>query len=418
MANFNAIFAQTPGWLWVVFACAFGALLGSFVNAAIYRLPQGISMVTKTRSFCPECKAQIGWYDNVPILSYLILAGKCRACKKPIPSRYLWVEVLVTALFAFASFQFFVLNSPIGPPGGTMPWALYAVQLFLILDLVCLSVVDLEMWLIPIQTTIIWIPVGLILGGLCPELHLDPTPWTSKAWLNGLIDSFNGVVVGGGILWGVGFLCIWWFKKEGMGAGDAHLLAMVGAMLGWKAAIMTFMLGIFIGLTTGIAGILWSKYQRRKLGKDYKPRKPRYELPDAEEDQGPPPATPLLVYGLIVVPVEVALYVTYFQNALSPGYEATLISASVCLIIGMGLLVAYPIQKNLIATKRWPMGQVQEREDGKKEEVLEGNYIPFGPSLAVAGLTVAFYYPALASLVNYNFLQKWLPLPFHMLGVN
>jgi prepilin signal peptidase PulO-like enzyme (type II secretory pathway) len=326
---------------------------------------------------------------------------------------------VVTALFAFAAAQFFLLNRPLTPGGPwQMPWILMVVQMLLVLDLICLSVVDYESFLIPIETTIYMIPVGLALGIAFPELHLDPTPWTGIARLDAAIDSFNGIVIGGGLLWAIGFLCVLLIKKEGMGAGDAHLLAMVGAMLGWKAALYTFLLGILLGVIAGLAGILWSNHQRKKLGSAYKARKPRYELPEAEEDQGPPPAGPLLVYGLVVVPVEIALFVVYFQNAMTLGYEATLVSAAVCLTLGLGLLLAYPVQKGLISTKKWPMGQIEERADGKKEEVLEGNYMPFGPPLAVAGLLVAFYYPLFSALAYYNFTRVWPAYPFHMLGIN
>src|SRR5262249_45415364 len=145
--------AAIPPIIWVIYCVLFGGIMGSYVNMAAYRLPRFISTVTRTRSFCPKCEHPLSWFENIPILSFLFLRGRCRSCRAPIPPRYLWVELLVAALFGLVAYQYFILN---GGFYGPMPLALAVMQLFLIVDLVLISVVDLEMWVIPLQTTLPW----------------------------------------------------------------------------------------------------------------------------------------------------------------------------------------------------------------------------------------------------------------------
>ena len=195
----NLSISLVPDFFWLFAAGCFGAIVGSYVNMAAYRLPRGISTVTRTRSFCPSCSAQLAWFENIPILSYLALLGRCRHCGKSIGVRYLIVELLVTGLFILSAYQFFTLNRALTLPYGYAWWRLFAVlgvQCFLIADLVLLSVVDLEMWLIPEQTTLPWVALGFILAALFPELHAAATNWTGSHRGNALIDSFTGLVLG------------------------------------------------------------------------------------------------------------------------------------------------------------------------------------------------------------------------------
>src|SRR5262245_14906437 len=137
-----AAFFIMPDCFWIGVIGCFGAIMGSYVNMASYRLPRGISTITRTRSFCPSCQHQLAWYENLPILSYLFLRGRCKHCKAPIGVRYLAVEVVVASLFVVSAYQFVALNGYIQNTGAwRMPPALFAVQLFLIVDLVLLSVV-------------------------------------------------------------------------------------------------------------------------------------------------------------------------------------------------------------------------------------------------------------------------------------
>ena len=424
-------------WLWVIATYFFGAIWGSFVNAAAHRLPRGISMWSRSRSFCPSCEHQLAWYDNVPMLSYLTLLGRCRYCRKPIGSRYIWTEILVSSLFLFAGYQFFAVNHALTWFLVSNYWRMrpeiFFMQLFLIVDLVLLSVVDLETWLIPAETTLLWIPVGFLLGAFFPELHPSATEWyAGMPWLNAIIDSFQGMVLGAGVLWTVGFMttlitfCFYRLRglnerpKEGMGGGDVHLLAMVGAVLGWKPALATIFIGIMLGCVSGVSKILWDKYQQRRLGDKWRPWQPTYELPPETGAPQAPSFWPLAVMGIVIVIAVVILSdrsaltfngffqptseeVTQLQSHTSAFHEGRVFDARMVPMYLMGaigglLIVAFPFMTWLAKMDMLPQGSIVEQPDGEKQEVLQGNYVPFGPSLAAAAIFVVFYDPLIRNL--------------------
>ena len=428
-----------PVEFWLVSIAMLGGILGSYVNMAAYRLPRNISTVTRTRSFCPSCNHQLAWYDNVPILSYLILLGRCHYCRKGIGVRYLLVELLVAGLFVAATYQFMALNPALTwqPYVGPIPPIYFALQLFLIVDLVLLSVVDLETWLIPIETTLWWIPVGLALAVIFPEIHASATRWTMNARLDSFIDSFQGLVLGAGLPWAIGFATTAWTffyyrasgrnerPLEGMGAGDGHLLGMFGAMLGWKAVLMTLMIGIFVGCFTGISKILWDKLQQRRLGDKWKPWQPTFDLP-ADANSGPqiPVFWPLLVMGVIVLifvgwlfeassssfsgtvpPTLEELSLPIQSAAVHSTYDFRLMPVYVMGVVCALLLIAYPFFKYLLSIDMLPQGSIVENAKGEKQEVMQGNYVPFGPSLAIAALIVVFYDPLIRSFLHWWFVQ-------------
>ena len=438
--------AQIPAIVWVVIAWIYGALLGSYVNMAAYRLPRYISTVTRTRSFCPKCNHQLSIFENLPIISFLVLRGKCWHCKAPIPSRYLWVELLVATLSALAAYQYFELNHGLSGP---MPLAVLLMQLFLIVDLVLLSVVDLEMWIIPWQTTLPWILVGLILAPIFPELHQSATQWFSfEPRLNAFIDSFTGLALGAGGPWAVGILTtigsFAWFKfrkdprrpLEGMGDGDTHLMGMVGALLGWKPAFLALFLGVIIGATTGMAKIWYERFRHWQLGDKYKPWQPTYEHIEepAGSDQKPSHAFwILLVMGVIVMIFAGFLYersYSTFDGAPSRGdelsdrslfqaYDMRLLPVLLMFLLAMLLVFAFLFKSYLARIDLLPQGDIVEKDDGKKEEVLEGNYVPFGPSLALGALLVALYDPLLREIAYWfaTGTAKQLPtLPYRFLA--
>jgi len=440
--------AYVPPEFWVVVFGLLGAILGSYVNMAAYRLPRNISTVTVTRSFCPSCRHQLAWYDNLPVFSFLLLRGRCRYCGQPISARYLIVELFVVALFAAAAWQFFKLNNSTG-------LAVFAVQLFLIVDLMVLAVADLETWLIPPATTMPWIIAGLLAAPIFPSLHPAASNWTQFLRINALLDSFEGLVLGAGIPWtvnlGVMAATFAWYRAhgskarplEGMGAGDSHLLGMVGAVLGWKAVLATFFIGIFLGCFTGVGKILWGAFQRWRLGDKYRPWQPTFDVADEDASRPQAPVVwPLLAMGAVVLFGSLALWQqsadTFSerwrqteeeagQRALSQvfmlprDYDARMFPVWAMLVIGLLLLLAYPFLKYLAASNSLPQGEIVEDEKGEKQEVMQqGHYIPFGPSLAAAALLVAFY-----GVLIRNFAFWWLalggsgplpPWPCRMLG--
>lgn len=206
---------------------ALGAIVGSFLNVCIHRLPRDESLV-RPGSHCPKCGAPIRPYDNIPILSYLILKGCCRQCKGRISPRYPLVEALGGTLalsivarygLSFESGVFFVLSSA----------------------LVVVSFIDLDHQIIPNRITYPGVPLGVAASFIVPSVTLK--------------DSLIGLALGGAILWLVATLFQWIRKKEGMGFGDVKLLAMIGAFLGWKAVVFTLVTSSFVGAVVGYLGL-------------------------------------------------------------------------------------------------------------------------------------------------------------------
>lgn len=202
-----------------------GAVIGSFLNVCIYRLPRRES-VAWPGSHCPNCSAPIQWYDNIPLLGYLILRGRCRQCRMPISWRYPLVEALNAAGYVALLWVF-------GPTWTTVAYA------GLFSALLVVAGTDLSHKVIPNMITFPGMVLGLVSAATILPL--------------GLAEGVIGLVVGGGILWLIAWVSPYVFGKEGMGGGDIKLLGMIGAFLGWKPALMTIMLGSFLGSIVGVA---------------------------------------------------------------------------------------------------------------------------------------------------------------------
>jgi leader peptidase (prepilin peptidase)/N-methyltransferase len=208
-----------------------GAVIGSFLNVCIYRIPAGESIVYPP-SRCPACGSAIRWYQNVPILSYLLLRGKCAACGVRISASYPLVEALTGALFVLVFLCF-------GLHGATLVYWLFAAAL------VAITFIDLDHQIIP---DVISLP-GIVVGFLCSFA----VPWIS--WT----DSLLGILAGGGSLYlvAVGYELL--TRKEGMGGGDIKLLAMIGAFLGWKAVLPIVFISSLMGSLVGVPVMLITK---------------------------------------------------------------------------------------------------------------------------------------------------------------
>ena len=238
-----------------------GLAFGSFLNVCIYRLPRGFSVVTP-RSACPQCKQPIAFYDNLPVLSWLILRGRCRHCKARISPRYLVIELLTGALF-LACFGFF---------GLTLSTLKYCVFSFLLLGLIFS---DAETKLLPDKMTLPGLALGVIFSLLVPVNDLASQflpgvvnlPFSSDltARLLSLLDSLLGAALGASFIYGAGAIYLRWRGMEGMGFGDVKLMAMVGAFLGMKLTIFTIftasLAGSLFGLTTVF--VVWLKRTHR-----------------------------------------------------------------------------------------------------------------------------------------------------------
>ena len=202
----------------------FGILIGSFLTVCIYRLPREQSIITP-RSACPQCEHMILWYDNVPVLSYVWLGGRCRNCQASIPYRYPIVE-LVNGVGYVAIFLRFGWGWP------TVAYGIFFSALLII------TWIDLDYLIIPDSITL----PGIVLGALC-ALWILPI---------GFVNSLIGVIVGGGVLLALAWLSPYLFGKEGLGGGDIKLLAMVGAFLGWELTLATLMIASLIGALVGL----------------------------------------------------------------------------------------------------------------------------------------------------------------------
>lgn len=207
-----------------VVSVIFGAMIGSFLNVCIHRLPKGESIVIPG-SHCPHCNNPISFYDNIPLISYLLLGGKCRYCRASISSQY----PLVEGMTALGSFLLFLRFGP--------TWS-YLLYFSFISGLIVITVIDLFHQIIPDVISIPGIGAGLLASLIPPGVTF--------------LESLIGILLGGGSLFLVAATYQWWFKREGMGGGDVKLLAMIGAFLGWKAVILTILLSSLIGSIVGI----------------------------------------------------------------------------------------------------------------------------------------------------------------------
>lgn len=216
-----------PIVLFVAAAAVFGLMFGSFLNVCIYRMPRGLSVVTP-RSACPNCKMQIAAYDNIPVLSWLILGGKCRHCKAPITPRYAAVELLTGAMFAACAWYF-----PLPLEG-----VKFMVFSFLLLGLIF---TDCENRILPDALTLPGFFLGAVfslavpLNGFLENMFVGRLNWR----LLSLGDALLGAFLGGAFIWAVGELYFQLRGFEGMGFGDVKLLLMIGAFVGPQLTLFT-----------------------------------------------------------------------------------------------------------------------------------------------------------------------------------
>lgn len=232
-------------------ACAFAVVLGlvwgSFANVCIYRWPpsdahpRGRSVVTPG-SHCFACNAPIRWYDNVPLLSYLWLRGKCRACKAPFSARYLFVEAITGALFGVAWWFTLGTGGMFAPIDERL--TRFAIDAAFGFVMIVISFIDIDHKLILNKVTI----PSMILGYGLSIVE-------GRQWWEGLF----GAAVGYGVPWLIGELYFRIRKREGLGLGDAMLLGVVGALLGWRGVVVALFGGSVIGSVLGITQLLLAK---------------------------------------------------------------------------------------------------------------------------------------------------------------
>lgn len=238
-----------PSYFYGIAVFIFGLLIGSFLNVVIYRLPLGESIVFPG-SHCPACDAAIDWYDNIPVVSYAILRGRCRSCRTQISPIYPLVELLVAGLYLLLFFihRVQVINGS---------WLALLADMVFVSLIVPLVFIDLRYKLLPNAITYPGLAALLMLRALAPDLWiLSHTPqifWPgAPVWARSMIASLLGAVVGGGSLWLVREIYYRLRHVEGMGLGDVKMMLMVGAFLGWQLTLLTIFIGSLLGSVIGI----------------------------------------------------------------------------------------------------------------------------------------------------------------------
>ncbi len=260
-------------------AFAFGACIGSFLNVVIYRLPraeEGLTIAYPRLSLCPQCKATIHGYDNIPLLSYFVLAGKCRACRAPIPLRYFFVELLTATLFAYLAFRF------------APAWGLLVAYAGFTAALISCTFIDIDLRIIPDKIDIPGMLLAPVAAGLVPALHRHGSELPGAGTFTDLellmkldfiasrvgplsaIDprlaavasSLLGIAVGAGIIYAIGMtgdlvLAVlrrlkWTEKDESMGFGDVKLMGMIGGFVGVVGVLLALLIACVAGSVIGI----------------------------------------------------------------------------------------------------------------------------------------------------------------------
>ena len=225
-----------------------GAVVGSFLNVCIYRIPLEKSVIWPS-SRCPNCLGPIGSLQNIPIASWIGLGGSCRSCGLRISGRYPLVEALVGVLFVAV----YLLDAQYAFPSAASAGTIYlavAYHCVLVALLVAISYIDYDWTIVPAVLT----NFGLLFGLLVPlfDPAIRPVPSTAATPLGGFGVGLIGAAAGGGIVLAVRVLGGIVFRREAMGSGDIHILAVVGAFLGWEAAVLAFFFSAFFGLIPAI----------------------------------------------------------------------------------------------------------------------------------------------------------------------
>jgi leader peptidase (prepilin peptidase)/N-methyltransferase len=211
-----------------IFLCLVGAAIGSFLNVLICRLPEGLSIVFPP-SHCPRCKHPIRFYDNIPVVSFLLLRGRCRDCNEKISSRYPLVEG-ITAVLSLLLFWKFGLS-----------WQ-YLFHFIFVCSLIVITFIDFDHQIIPDVITLPGIPIFSLIA-----VFFMGVPW---------MEVLIGILAGGGLLYAIAVGYEFFTKREGMGGGDIKLLAMLGGFLGWKSLFFIVFVSSLLGALVGITMIL------------------------------------------------------------------------------------------------------------------------------------------------------------------
>jgi leader peptidase (prepilin peptidase)/N-methyltransferase len=209
--------------LFTLLAALIGAMVGSFLNVCIHRLPRGESIV-HPRSRCPHCGHQIAWFENIPVVSWIVLGARCRGCRARISPMYPVVELATAGLFAACAMAF-------------GPTLLFVSRAIFVAAMLTLAITDVRERILPNAITYPGVVVGLLFSLVLPP---------------GLVSALIGAVAGAAVPWVIGELYYRLRRIEGLGMGDVKMLAMIGAFLGWQMALVTLFAGSLLGVLVGV----------------------------------------------------------------------------------------------------------------------------------------------------------------------
>lgn len=359
--------------LFLAVSFVFGTVAGSFGNVCISRWPAGESVV-RPRSRCPKCRTPIAWYDNIPLISWLILGARCRHCSLPIGWQYPLVEALTGVLFLLVFWRF-------GFTAATPVYMAFAASMIII------TFQDLADWTIPNEITLPGIPVALglaVLGLLYPGSMLritDP------------LAALDGIALGAFLICLLDRVTVLLLKKPGMGFGDVKLLALLGGFLGWRGVLGTLMFASFLGSIVGITMILYFRFYGAATQDESGDEK-------SEEDAPPPPldllADVILVGAYLYLGARMLLYMAYNPSDLPIDLDTPArIGALFFGLVVLAVTVLPRLIKSASPESIKPPVRESSGEEEEEEIALQGHYIPFGPYLAVAGLLYLFIGPEL-----------------------
>lgn len=261
LSAYTELSAQLP-WFFPAVVAVFGAMVGSFLNVVIYRVPAEKSIVTPG-SHC-GCGRPIAWRDNIPVLSWLLLRGRARCCGRPFSFRYPLVELLTAGLFLACWLTF--------PP------AVAAVGWVFVACLVCATFIDLDHMIIPDVFTLGLGVLGVLLSLLVPALHGQQHEFVAIGSLRSATVSLQGLLVGSGLVLWIALLAEFVFKKEAMGFGDVKFVGAIGAFTGWQGAVTSVFGGAVVGTLWFLIALIWQKV----AGRSSAPAALKSETPEGE----------------------------------------------------------------------------------------------------------------------------------------
>jgi leader peptidase (prepilin peptidase)/N-methyltransferase len=354
-------------WAFGVFVLLVGLCIGSFLNVCIWRLPAGQSLV-RPRSHCTSCQAPIAWYDNIPVASYFVLGGRCRRCGAGFSARYMIVELATGLLW----FGYWLAYFKLGVRTGADHPGIYLVHMVLVSVLVVSGVIDYDRKEILTAVTNFALGAGLVGSLVWPAVQRvgayghGLADWTGWERTDALVAALVGAAVGSGLIILTRFLGTAAFRKEAMGIGDAYLMAAVGGVLGWEAAVLVFLVAPFLGLPYGV----WQVLRRR----------PEPPAPSAARE----PEAPRLGWGAFVAALAgLALLVAAAATAgEEPGLAARSLLAAGLVAMGVAFLFA----------RHEGGGDVDDRPAAAPSS----HEMPYGPFLGLAaGVVMLIQDPAL-----------------------